>query len=94
MGENSAIALALELKAAQLLVDDRVARKAAAELGILTTGTVGILEKAAAKGLLILPDSMERLLKTNFRIDSAVVREVLARDVARRKSTEPNKTDG
>ena len=86
LGEREAIALALELKATQLLVDDRVARRVADQRGLLTTGTIGILEKAAVDGLLNLPEVMQKLLNTNFRIDAEVVREVLNRDAARRKA--------
>ena len=83
-GEREAIALAIELKANQLLVDDRVARRVAAEKGLLTAGTTGILEQAAALGLLDLRQAMQKLLRTNFRISPEVVREVLNRDSARR----------
>jgi predicted nucleic acid-binding protein len=88
LGEREAIALALELKATQLLVDDRVARLVADQRGILTAGTTGILEQAAASGLLNLPQVMQKLLNTNFRIDAEVVREVLNRDADRRKASE------
>jgi len=55
-------------------------------MGLLTTGTTGILEQAAVNGLLNLPEVMQKLLNTNFRIDAEVVREVLNRDAARRKA--------
>jgi predicted nucleic acid-binding protein len=87
LGEREAIALALELEATQLLVDDRVARRVAHQKGILTAGTAGILEQAAVNGLLTLPEVMQKLLNTNFRIDADVVREVLNRDEARRKAS-------
>jgi predicted nucleic acid-binding protein len=85
-GEQEAIALALELGATQLLVDDRVARRVADQKGLLISGTTGILEKAAVNGLLNLQEVMQKLLTTNFRIDAEVVREVLNRDAARRKA--------
>jgi predicted nucleic acid-binding protein len=44
LGEREAIALAYELKATQLLVDDRAARRIAVERGLAITGTIGILE--------------------------------------------------
>jgi predicted nucleic acid-binding protein len=64
------------------LVDDRVARRGADQKGLLTTGTTGVLEEAAAKGLLNLPQVVKKLLSTTFRIDAEVVREVLNRDAA------------
>ena len=85
MGEREAIALARELKAVELLVDDRLARKVALQRGLLITGTVGILEKAAELGLLNLSDALQRLLRTNFRVDAQVIREALERDAARPK---------
>jgi predicted nucleic acid-binding protein len=83
-GEREAIALAHELKATQLLIDDRAARRVATQGGLLTTGTVGILELAAIRGFLSLPETMRKLLSTNFRIDADVVRDALDRDRARR----------
>jgi hypothetical protein len=44
----------------------------------------------AANGLLSLPEVMQKLLNTNFRIDAEVVREVLNRDATRRKAAGPS----
>jgi predicted nucleic acid-binding protein len=89
MGEREAIALARELKAAELLVDDRLARKVAVQRGLLITGTVGILEKAAERGLLNLSEALQKLLRTNFRVDAQVIREALEQDATRpRRSRE------
>lgn len=89
-GESEAIALALELKATQILIDDRAARRIAAARGLSVIGTVGILEQAAASGFLNLRDSLQKLLHTNFRIDPDVVRTVLDRDAARRRPHSPS----
>ena len=83
LGEREAISLAHELKASQLLIDDRLARRVAVERGLLITGTVGILELAAERGLLNLPDTLQKLLQTNFRIDAEVIRLALERDAVR-----------
>lgn len=80
LGEREAIALALELKATQLLLDDRAARRIAIQRGLMITGTVGILEEAAGRGLLRLPATLQELLRTNFRIDADVIRQALERD--------------
>lgn len=85
-GEREAIALAIELKATHLLVDDRAARRTAIERGLLITGTVGILEEAAVRGFLNLSEALQKLSNTNFRISTDVVRELMKRDVARRKA--------
>lgn len=86
LGEREAIALARELKATRLLLDDRVARRVAVERGLLITGTVGILEKAAEHGLLNLSDTFHRLLRTNFRVDAEVIHEAIERDAARQRA--------
>ena len=77
------------LIADQLLVDDRAARRIAADCGLLVVGTVGVLEQAALRGLLDLPEVIEGLLKTNFRVDPDVVREAIQRDAAKRKTDGP-----
>jgi predicted nucleic acid-binding protein len=80
LGEREAIALACELKATQLLVDDRAARRIAVQRGLLITGTVGVLEAASQLGLLNLPAALQKLIRTNFRIDADVIRQALERD--------------
>jgi predicted nucleic acid-binding protein len=87
LGEREAISLALELKATQLLIDDRAARRVALQRGLLTAGTVAIMEQAAANGLLNLSEAIQKLLNTNFRINMDVVRETLEHDAGRRKSS-------
>ncbi|MEM9151309.1 MAG: DUF3368 domain-containing protein [Cyanobacteria bacterium P01_F01_bin.3] len=51
-GESEAIALALDLKAAVLLVDGKKARKVAAQFDIVLTGTAGMLLKAKRQGVI------------------------------------------
>ncbi len=50
IGEAEAIALALELKADWILLDEREARKTAKNLGLSVTGVLGILLKARRQG--------------------------------------------
>jgi predicted nucleic acid-binding protein len=83
-GEAEAIALAQQLHADSLLLDEIEARREAARLGLPVTGTIGVLEKAAERGLICLPDAIERLSRTSFRISSALLDEALKRDAARR----------
>jgi len=49
-GEREALALALEIQADRILLDDRIARRAADELGLVVTGTVGVLLAAKRHG--------------------------------------------
>jgi uncharacterized protein len=50
-GEAAAVALAAARRAERLLVDDRAARRVAAQLGIPVIGTLGILVAARRRGL-------------------------------------------
>ena len=84
-GELEAICLAREIKAAAVLMDDRAGRSAAVHCGLAVIGTIGLLEQAAARGMLALPDAMERLRKTNARLDPELIRAALERDKARKQ---------
>lgn len=79
-GEREAISLALELHADLVLADDRRARHAAVRRGLTVTGAVGILEAAAARNLLNLPESVARLRTTDFLVAPAILEEALRRD--------------
>ena len=50
LGESEAMALALEVHATAVLIDEAAGRKAAARLGIRALGTLGILLEAKVKG--------------------------------------------
>ena len=66
-GERSAIALGLSLKADLILIDDRKGKAVAQSKGFEVTGTIGVLDLAAERGLVDLVDAVERLKCTNFR---------------------------
>ena len=83
-GETDAIALAVELKAFAVLLDDAGARRVAAHKSLATIGTIGILEAAAERGFIHLNDAIQRLSRTNFRATPEVWREALERDAGRR----------
>ena len=84
-GERQAIQLAEELSAELLLVDEKAARREAAKRHLRTTGTLGILDLAAEKGLVDFAQSLQLLKETSFYISSSVETYFLARD-AQRKS--------
>jgi len=76
-GERDAIMLAIELRADQLIVDDREGRKHAEERRIPVIGTLGVLKEAATLGLLDLRVSVERLQTTSFYVAPEVLRSLL-----------------
>jgi predicted nucleic acid-binding protein len=65
-GECAAISLARELNAELLLIDEKKGRSAARTRNLAFIGTIGVLERAAAKGLVDLADAYERIKTTNF----------------------------
>ena len=70
-GERDAIALALELHAPRIIIDESKGRKAAKSHGLSIIGTLGILEQANLLGLVDLPTAISRLRSTSFYIDPA-----------------------
>ena len=54
LGETEAIALALELEAEQVPIDERLGRIVAARLNLRYTGILGILVEAKSQGLIPL----------------------------------------
>ncbi|NOT48375.1 MAG: DUF3368 domain-containing protein [Acidobacteria bacterium] len=76
-GEREAILLVQELSADLLVVDDKQARMAAADLGIEITGTVGIIDKAARMGLIDLRTVIDKLQTTNFFISADLIKKLM-----------------
>jgi len=72
-GELAAINLARELKADLLLIDDTSGRKAAQARHIPITGTIGVIEAAAERGLLDLGNAFDRVKQTDFWISHALL---------------------
>jgi predicted nucleic acid-binding protein len=85
-GELEAICLAREIKAAAVLMDDRAGRRAAIGCGLAVIGTLGLLEQASARGLIELPETIERLRQTNARLDPELIDAALKRDKARKSA--------
>lgn len=77
-GERSAIALAIE-REATLLLDDRRARRMAAESGRPVIGTLGLLVRAREEGFVTaLRPLIEQLRPTGYFMSDELVAEVLS----------------
>lgn len=84
--DREAISLAKELNASVLLMDDSQARRCAARLGVVTMGTVGLLEAAAARDLISLRAALEKLRATSCFLAEELIENALQRDADRRRS--------
>jgi predicted nucleic acid-binding protein len=82
-GEDEAISLAVELGDATLLADDVRARSAAKSRGLLTIGTLAILDRADEAKVLDFEAAILRLQATSFHLDDALLQTLLARVRAR-----------
>lgn len=78
-GEIEAIALALDLPASLVLLDDRLARRAAHQLGLNVVGSLGVLLQAHQRGLIgtVRPD-LDAMIEAGFHVSRALYGEILA----------------
>jgi len=77
-GEAEAIVLASEKEGSTVVLDDKKARRIAAELGLKFTGTLGVLMRAKKEGILSeLRPILEEIEKRGFRISGALKEKVL-----------------
>jgi len=72
--------------AAAVLMDDRAGRNAAAQCGLAVIGTLGLLDQAAMRGWIDLPQTLERLQQTNIRVDPKLVEAIIQRHEMRNQS--------
>ena len=86
LGERAALVLATSLHPSLLLIDERAGSAIARKLGLSTTGTLGVLDEAARRGLIHLPDAINRLKQTSFRYPKPLVNRLLE-EHARRLSS-------
>lgn len=78
LGEAETIALAGQLNANWVLMDERKGRRKLTQLGIRKIGTIGILLAAKERGLItMVSPEIERLRLQGFSISQAVVDAVL-----------------
>lgn len=84
-GEYDAIRLAVHRKADLVVMDEREGVEEARRLGLTVTETLGVLDRAAERGLVDLVSAFSRLRQTNFRIDPTLLERLLAADAGRKK---------
>jgi predicted nucleic acid-binding protein len=78
IGEASAIALAVELVNCELILDDKLARKMATRLGLIFTGTLGVLVEAKDVGLIpLLKPLFDKIEQTDFRYTKELLEATL-----------------
>lgn len=78
-GEAEAIALAIELKADQLIIDERMGRREATNLGVEITGILGVLLIAKKRGLIpeVKPIMNTLITEAVFRISDQLYNDII-----------------
>lgn len=84
-GERAAILFAEANHADLLLIDERAGAVVAQQRGLTITGTLGVLDLAAAAGYLDLKDVFGLLQKTNFRYPPSLMETLLEQDKKRKR---------
>jgi len=84
-GEREAIALAEQVHADQLLVDESEARREAGRRKLPFMGTLGVLRQAARRGLVDLAATLAGLQATTFYVDPALISYLLEEEAVRKK---------
>ena len=78
-GEREAILLTLAVGADLILMDDRAGVAAARTMGFAVTGTLGLIDLAARRGLIDVAGVVARLRATSFRCRPELFDDLLAR---------------
>jgi predicted nucleic acid-binding protein len=80
LGEREGLALAQEIGADLILLDDLSARQEAERRRIRVTGTLGILRDAAKRNLVNLPEALNSLRSTSFYAPPSLIADLLRED--------------
>jgi predicted nucleic acid-binding protein len=85
-GEIEAIALALEVSASQIVLDDRPARRTAEQLGLFVVGSLGLLLEAQRRGFIgTVREDLDAMIAAGFYVGQPLYEEVLALAHERRR---------
>jgi predicted nucleic acid-binding protein len=84
-GERAVIALAEDLRADLILMDDRDAVALARSRGFAVTGTLGVLDLSARRGLIDLVEAFTRLKATTFHYRQGLLDALLTRQQDEKK---------
>ncbi len=76
-GETEAIILAEQKNAGLLLIDEKKGRLTAKKRGLTIMGVLGILELANRQHKIDLPETIDKLLKTNIKISASLIKIIL-----------------
>ena len=76
LGESEAIALAAEVHADVVLIDEQAGRQEAVRRGLNVAGALSVLDDAEQAGLVNLEEAVAELQKTSFRVSQAVLSEI------------------
>lgn len=76
-GERQALALAKEINAELVLLDDKVARRCAEHESLKVKGTLGVVADAAKAGLLDFQETVELLQRTSMHIDAKLAQRII-----------------
>jgi predicted nucleic acid-binding protein len=76
LGESEAIALATEVHAEVVLIDEQAGRQEAVRRGLKVAGTLSVLDEADQAGFIVFDNAIAELRKTSFRVSQAVLSEI------------------
>ncbi len=79
LGESEAIALAAEVHADVVLMDEQAGRQEAIRRGMRVAGTLSVLDEAEQAGLVDFDNAVAELQKTSFRVSHTVLAEIRAK---------------
>jgi len=77
LGESEAIALATEVHADLVLIDEQAGRQEAVRRGLKVASTLSVLDEAEQAGLADFDEAVAELQKTSFRVSEAVLSEIM-----------------